>query len=210
MPPHALLRPADVAGIAAGILREDPTLEPEDVADRIRQSAESLDYPAQEGFKMLLATAVDDCSPPTPAPIPFSCNQEGHASVSVGVTTDTWASETEWQLKNNCDPSQPVVTGTWNMYKVKSQLSSNSYCLPVAEYTFTIRDYYGDGLCCSQGVGGYVVNVDGVEVASGGEFAFSEEATFGSCESGEVSAAGGAWRGGAREESVQESVPSLQ
>ena len=55
-----------------------------------------------------------------------------------------------------------------------------------------------------------VVNVDGVEVASGGEFEFSEEATFGSCESGEVSAAGGAGRGGAREESVQESAPSLQ
>lgn len=172
-----------VAGIAAGILHEDPTLDPDEVGDRILLGAQPLKNRAQEGFGILLATTVGDCNLPSPAPSPFSCDQEGHASVSVGITTDNWAAETEWELTNNCDLSQPVVTGSWDQYKVKSQLYSNRYCLPVAEYNFTIRDFYGDGLCCSQGTGGYVVRVNDVEMASGGEFTFSETATFGSCES---------------------------
>lgn len=100
----------------------------------------------------------------------------------MDITTDRWPAETEWELANACDPSQPVVTGSWELYKAQSQLYSNSYCLPLAEYTFTIRDFFGDGLCCSEGAGGYAVNVDDVAVASGGSFAFSETKTFGSCE----------------------------
>merc|ERR1711862_767104 len=37
---------------------------------------------------------------------------------------------------------------------------------------------YGDGLCCSYGNGGYVVEVDDDEVASGGEFGSEETKTF--------------------------------
>merc|ERR1711862_702263 len=37
---------------------------------------------------------------------------------------------------------------------------------------------YGDGLCCSYGNGGYVVEVDDDEVASGGQFGSEETKTF--------------------------------
>jgi len=43
-------------------------------------------------------------------------------------------------------------------------------------------DYGGDGLCCSQGEGSYVVWLDGNEVASGGEFRWYEEVRVGDCD----------------------------
>merc|ERR1712183_1164750 len=51
-------------------------------------------------------------------------------------------------------------------------------CLASDEYTFTITDAYGDGICCSYGNGGYKIMVDGTEVISGGDFGNSETETF--------------------------------
>merc|ERR1739836_344357 len=58
--------------------------------------------------------------------------------------------------------------------------SVNSFwkCLSSGSYTFTITDGYGDGLCCSYGNGGYVVEVDDEEVISGGDFDFEETKEF--------------------------------
>ena len=44
-----------------------------------------------------------------------------------------------------------------------------------------INDAYGDGICCQYGSGSYSVSVDGVTVASGGQFATSESTSFGTC-----------------------------
>merc|ERR1712174_130843 len=51
-------------------------------------------------------------------------------------------------------------------------------CLVSDEYTFTITDAYGDGICCSYGNVGYKITVDGTEVVSGGDFGNSETETF--------------------------------
>merc|ERR1711862_160340 len=58
--------------------------------------------------------------------------------------------------------------------------SQNSFwkCLSSGDYTFTITDDYGDGLCCTYGNGGYSVKVNDVEVASGGDFDSKETKTF--------------------------------
>ncbi len=46
-------------------------------------------------------------------------------------------------------------------------------------YTFVMYDIQGNGLCCSQGNGSYTLShPDGTILASGGEFAFSDETTF--------------------------------
>merc|ERR1712176_1611683 len=51
-------------------------------------------------------------------------------------------------------------------------------CLEPDDYTFTITDAYGDGICCSYGSGGYIIKVDGTEVVNGGEFGSSTTETF--------------------------------
>merc|ERR1739837_46052 len=58
--------------------------------------------------------------------------------------------------------------------------SVNSFwqCFSSGSYTFTIKDAYGDGICCSYGNGGYSVKVNDVEVATGGQFGSEEKKTF--------------------------------
>ena len=51
------------------------------------------------------------------------------------------------------------------------------YCSGIY-YNFTITDSFGDGICCSYGEGSYSVSVDGVVVASGGDFADIESTSF--------------------------------
>jgi len=172
-----------VAAMAAHLLHENPALDPAGVTAGIQENTSPLELPAQEGFAMSLATTVGDCRAPTQAPTAFSCTLEGHAPVTVEVLTDDWPAETTWTLRNNCNESQAEVEGAWSLYRAKSTRYAKNYCLPVAEYTFVIGDTYGDGLCCDQGTGGYVVFVDGVEQISGGDFSFSETKTFGSCNS---------------------------
>merc|ERR1712176_1599078 len=58
---------------------------------------------------------------------------------------------------------------------------SELLCLPDSEYTFTISDQYGDGICCGYGQGSYSLTVDGSLVKSGGQFASSDDYTFGLC-----------------------------
>merc|ERR1711982_48038 len=51
-------------------------------------------------------------------------------------------------------------------------------CFSSGSYTFTTKDAYGDGICCSYGNGGYSVKVNDVEVATGGQFGSEEKKTF--------------------------------
>jgi len=66
-------------------------------------------------------------------------------------------------------------------------------CVPEnSDITFTIYDSYGDGICCSWGVGSYQVIACGNTYASGGNFGSSESTSFNvgacndNCSSGEV------------------------
>ena len=68
-----------------------------------------------------------------------------------------------------------------------STVYKNSFCLPKTEtcqgtdYTFTISDSEGNGLCCGKnGKGYYNVLVDGIEVATGGND-FNYEKTISLC-----------------------------
>ena len=51
-------------------------------------------------------------------------------------------------------------------------------CLEVGSYTFTINDTYGDGICCRYGSGNYSLTASGTVLASGGSFAKSESTNF--------------------------------
>ena len=116
--------------------------------------------------------------PPTPLPTHSINTPCAGISFKVNVLTDNYPGETTWALKNTCtgltETNSPAFSTAATQY-------SNTYCLSSAEYDFTINDSYGDGNCCSYGEGSYDVHVDGVMVASGGQFGSSETTTFGSC-----------------------------
>ncbi|CCQ11170.1 Endonuclease I [Pseudoalteromonas luteoviolacea B = ATCC 29581] len=123
------------------------------------------------GFDGSEIVYVDDFQPsntPTTPP-PQSCNAH---SVTLSLTTDNYASETSWQLSSG---STSLATG--NGYS-NNQTISQTFCLNDGDYTFTIFDAYGDGICCSYGNGNYSIKEDTIELASGGTFTSQQSHSF--------------------------------
>ena len=76
-------------------------------------------------------------------------------SINVAITTDSWGSETTWDITNGSSltvaSGGPYPDGTANV------TYNDLTCLPVGCYTFNIYDSYGDGLTDGNNNGNYVV-----------------------------------------------------
>ena len=91
---------------------------------------------------------------------------KGYDKVQVLIKADKRADETTWSLRN-------YYTGV--LYDTASNAKGDTVCVPAGTcLKFTIYDAYGDGICCGQGDGAYVVKVNGKEVATGGQFTNQE------------------------------------
>ena len=129
---------------------------------------------------------------PTPVPTPLPTNaQSTDAPTSytgvemiVDLLTDNYPSETSWSLFNMCTNKEQISVSRMTIYQTANTQYVNTYCVPPAEYTFTVNDTFGDGFCCSYGTGAYTITVDGDVAASGGEFGYSETKSWGSCDVG--------------------------
>eukprot|EP00581_Thalassiosira_minuscula_P016484 CAMPEP_0183718422 /NCGR_PEP_ID=MMETSP0737-20130205/11683_1 /TAXON_ID=385413 /ORGANISM="Thalassiosira miniscula, Strain CCMP1093" /LENGTH=937 /DNA_ID=CAMNT_0025947977 /DNA_START=95 /DNA_END=2908 /DNA_ORIENTATION=+ len=120
--------------------------------------------------------------PPTAAPTTLeSClSQPGKTTMSVDILTDNYPSETTWSLVNECTGSEDATGGGYT--SPGTSYSTGDMCVDAnSQYTFTINDTFGDGICCSYGSGSYTITYDGAQVASGGEFGSTESKIFGSC-----------------------------
>merc|ERR1712241_1261684 len=98
----------------------------------------------------------------------------GGAFSVLELTTDNYPGETSWDIKDSSGNEEYQGSG----YSDANTLHTTNMCLASDEYTFTITDSYGDGICCSYGNGGYSIKVDGTEVEDGGNFASRESVTF--------------------------------
>lgn len=138
----------------------------------------------QSGFDGSELVYVDDFTPVSSATGGGSTgggstggNNGGNSNTCVGtqinLTTDNYGSETSWTVTDSNGTEVASGSGYGNNQNVTEDL-----CLEPANYTFTINDQYGDGICCSYGNGSYSVLVNGVEVASGGQFTATEATNF--------------------------------
>ena len=110
-------------------------------------------------------------SSPTAAPSPAGpCS--GGENVRVEIVHDDY-DESSWELIDKTD-SVVVASGV-----VGEGDTNDVFCLDNGEYTFTIYDAFGDGICCAYGDGFYAVTgaISGL-LASGGEFEQSESTDF--------------------------------
>jgi len=90
--------------------------------------------------------------------------------VFLNITFDDYSGETSWDL---LDGNGAVVASM--AYSAGSTSDSQEWCLPNGNYTFVIKDSFGDGICCSYGNGSYAVTkADGTVLASGGSFGTQE------------------------------------
>ncbi|MEZ5009806.1 MAG: T9SS type A sorting domain-containing protein [Chitinophagales bacterium] len=99
-----------------------------------------------------------------------------NSDVTVTIKFDNYPEETSWTIKNS-GGSTVASGGTYASQPDGSTLNIN-VTLADGNYTFTINDSYGDGICCSYGSGNYALTSGGVTYASGGSFTTSEATTF--------------------------------
>jgi endonuclease I len=94
-------------------------------------------------------------------------------NVALTLTTDQYGYETSWALT---DAANQIIASDSNL--ASSTTFSQNFCLADGDYTFTINDAYGDGICCSYGSGSYDLSLAGTSLVSGASFASSESKTF--------------------------------
>lgn len=117
--------------------------------------------------------------------------------VTLDLLTDSFGSETYFNLVDILAPAINIPfnspsTGNFadGIVTAGELASSGAYLftwdnLGPGTYDFTIRDTFGDGICCLWGYGSYDLKVDGLTVRSGGAFSTSETTRF-SIENGEI------------------------
>jgi len=123
------------------------------------------------GFDGSEAVFVDDFQPTstTPPPTPSCTNHK----LTLSLTTDQYASETSWNIKD----SRSDVVSSGSGYD-NSTTYSKDICLDDGNYQFTILDSYGDGICCTSGNGSYALKNGQSVIASGGQFQTSQTTSF--------------------------------
>lgn len=97
--------------------------------------------------------------------------------VHLSLTFDNYPEETGWTLK---DSSGTLIDSeTYSSSNADGSTINVSFStLAADDYTFTITDQYGDGICCSYGSGSYTLSSDTGVIFSGGSFGNSESTAF--------------------------------
>ncbi|MGO2012600.1 MAG: endonuclease [Pseudoalteromonas sp.] len=124
------------------------------------------------GFDGNESVYVDTFTPTSEAtsPPPTVCTDNG---VDFTLTTDNYGEETSWKIINN----QGVNVASGNGYSANETYSEQA-CLVDGDYTFSIFDSYGDGICCSVGNGRYALTHQQTTLASGASFQNTESTSF--------------------------------
>ncbi|MCB0598048.1 MAG: zinc metalloprotease, partial [Phaeodactylibacter sp.] len=112
-----------------------------------------------------------DCGGSACDPCPCYAN-----ALTLTITLDNFPEETSWEIR---DASNTVVAsgGTYGSEPDGSTIVENIN-LADGDYTFTIFDTFGDGICCAQGNGSYTLSDGANTIASGGTFGSSESTPF--------------------------------
>jgi hypothetical protein len=97
--------------------------------------------------------------------------------VELTINFDNFPTETSWDIR---DSSNVVVETSGGTYPGGTTMFNDTFTLPDGDYTFTINDSFGDGICCAWGTGSYKLELPAcTEVfGEGGSFASSESVTF--------------------------------
>ena len=97
----------------------------------------------------------------------------GESEIIIDIVPDDYPAEISWELTDIAGNELASGGATGETVCVAANT-----CLQ-----FTIFDSYGDGICCGEGQGSYTVTVDGVVVATGGDYD-DEELTEINCPAG--------------------------
>lgn len=91
--------------------------------------------------------------------------------LQIDVQLDNYPAETSWTLKDACS-DEVVISMTGKSgenklgteeYNYRTFSSQKTFiCVENKQYIFTINDSFGDGICCSYGIGSYSIEYEGM------------------------------------------------
>ncbi|MDY0780505.1 M4 family metallopeptidase [Tenacibaculum sp. IB213877] len=97
--------------------------------------------------------------------------------VTLSITFDNYPEETSWTLKDSSGAT--VDSASYSSSNPDGSTVNVTFsALAADDYTFTISDAYGDGICCSYGNGSYTLTGSEGVIVSGGSFSSSQSTTF--------------------------------
>ena len=94
----------------------------------------------------------------------------GGENFTISILTDNYPGETTWNVVSALGD----IVATGGPFANSGTEYIEQICLDEGCYTFTIFDAYGDGNCCTYGEGAYSISLQGVVLASGGNYELSE------------------------------------
>ncbi|TXB63477.1 M43 family zinc metalloprotease [Phaeodactylibacter luteus] len=113
-----------------------------------------------------------DCGGSSCAPCP--CND---ADLALTITFDNYPEETTWAVTDGSGTT--VASGGPYGSQPDGSTVTENITLATGNFTFTISDAYGDGICCAYGNGAYTLtDGNGAVIAAGGSFSSSESTSF--------------------------------
>jgi len=102
----------------------------------------------------------------------------GCQDTTLSITFDNYPKETSWDIKDG--NGTVVFSGGTYASEADGSTKTISMCIDEGCYTFTMKDSYGDGMCCSYGNGSYsfTKDSDGTVLASGASFTSTDATNF--------------------------------
>lgn len=98
-------------------------------------------------------------NPSVTAPPPCS-------NVTITLTTDNFGSETSWQFVDVTAGGNVIASAAQGTLSSATTYTSTNCVDPTHCYEFRIFDSFGDGICCSYGLGSYTISWDGSVIRS--------------------------------------------
>mgnify|MGYP001794496856 FL=1 len=121
--------------------------------------------------------ALDDISLTTGGSNGGGGNCAPSGNLTLTITFDNYPEETSWQVTNA--GGSVVASNSYSTANPDGSTVNETISLADGDYTFTINDAFGDGICCQFGNGSYTLTDAGNgTIVSGGSFTSSEATTF--------------------------------
>lgn len=83
--------------------------------------------------------------------------------LDIQLIADNYPNEISW-----------LLTDPYGVTVASGGSTGTTLCIGEGCYIFTINDSYGDGICCGYGIGSYTLVLNGEEIATGGNYAYTE------------------------------------
>lgn len=117
--------------------------------------------------------AIDDISLTTDGGTGNNC---AAGDLTLTITLDNYPEETAWTLQTG---GSTVASNSYSTANPDgSTVVENINGLSSGDYTFTITDSFGDGICCGFGNGSYTLESSEGVIVSGGDFGASDVTNF--------------------------------